>query len=182
MNELQLLKSIFQQFSRYIAVHYPLRRIYLQKSRRAFKYIFSVILLSSLFTITRFFEAELAYEDQLDENDNGKVSNKTVLYLRPTELRLDPIYIKYYNWSRLIAYGLVPFVMLVYLNGLMYQEIKGRRKNWLYQDNNGQEIATTEAIILNGTTTDIVDVSEEELQNHCCITTSKETEKSRLVH
>ena len=128
-------------FCRYIAVHFPLRRIYLQQKGRTLKYIISVVLLSSLFSITRFFESQTVTIEESNRN-NTMTDNNTATYLIPTELRLNPGYVKYYNWSRLIVYGVVPFVMLVYLNGLMYQDIKARRKNWEF--NNGNEITETE--------------------------------------
>ena len=105
------------------------------------KYIISVVLLSSLFSITRFFESQTVTIDESNRN-NTITDNITTIYLIPTDLRLNPGYVKYYNWSRLIVYGVVPFVMLVYLNGLMYQDIKSRRKNWEY--NNGMETNETE--------------------------------------
>lgn len=83
-------------------------------------------------------------------------SNKSTAYLQPTELRLSPNYIKYYNWSRLVALGVVPFIMLVYLNGLMYQDIKSRRQRWSYKENSGESIAATE-IVLNTLSTNVVE-------------------------
>ena len=139
-----------------------------------------MVLLSSLFTITRFFEAEVISEGELEGNDKSKVSNNT-LYLHPTELRLHPSYIKYYNWSRLIVHGLVPFVMLVYLNGLMYKDIKARRKNWEYRDNNSKEITTTDVVLFNGTTAHIVEESARPMQNDCCEIIKEEIEQTRLV-
>ena len=128
-------------FCRYIAVHFPLRRLYLQQKGRTLKYIIFVVVFSSLFSITRFFESQTVTIEESDRN-NTITYNNTTIFLYPTELRLNPIYVKYYNWSRLIVYGVVPFVMLVYLNGLMYQDIKSRRKHWEY--NNGMETNETE--------------------------------------
>ena len=136
-----------------MAVHFPLRRIYLQKDKRTLKYVLSVLLLSSLFTVSRFLEAEVIYVNQLEENDEF---NKSTAYLKPTELRLSPNYIKYYNWSRLVALGVVPFIMLVYLNGLMYQDIKSRRQRWSYKENSGGSTTATD-IVLNTLSTNVVD-------------------------
>ena len=140
-----------------MAVHFPLRRIYLQKDKRTLKYVLSVLLLSSLFTVSRFFEADVVYVNQLDENDKF---NKSTAYLQPTELRLSPNYIKYYNWSRLVALGVIPFVMLVYLNGVMYQDIKSRRKWWSDKENNGEDITATD-VLLNTISTNIVEETDK---------------------
>lgn len=107
-------------------------------NRRTFKYIFLVTLFSSLFTITRFFEIETAYVYERED-----IKNNYTVYIQPTELRLNTIYIKYYNWSRLIVLGIFPFVMLVYLNGLMYQDIKARRKKWNEEENNAEELTVS---------------------------------------
>ena len=94
---------------RYIAVHFPLQRLYLKNRRRAFKYIMSVVILSLLFTITKFFEAEtFTHNLEIANKNNTEKVNKTVTFLKPTDFRLSPGYVKYYNWSRLI----VPLVIL----------------------------------------------------------------------
>ena len=41
-------------------------------------------------------------------------------------------------------HGLLPFVLLVYLNGLMYQDIKSRRKDWEWRDSNGRQTTLIE--------------------------------------
>ncbi len=53
------------------------------------------------------------------------------LILQATPLRTAPIYTAYFNWSRLIVLGIIPFVMLVYLNTKIYQDIKARRNRRL---------------------------------------------------
>ena len=47
-----------------------------------------------------------------------------------------------------MVHGLVPFVMLVYLNGLIYQDIKSRRKEWENKENYDNEIETTDTVEL----------------------------------
>ena len=47
-----------------------------------------------------------------------------------------------------MVHGLVPFVMLVYLNGLIYQDIKSRRKEWESKENYDNEIETTDTVEL----------------------------------
>lgn len=61
------------------------------------------------------------------------VTNETVLvegtneslvlgvHLEPTDFRVNPLYTVYFNWSRLIVLGIIPFSMLVYLNLKIYQ-------------------------------------------------------------
>ena len=134
-NQMAITGSIFMTVAialeRYIAVHYPLD--YSQAmheanalSKRIFKYVASVILLSVIFTFTRFFEATVTYEELIDETTNQTVGYQA--HLEPTELRTAPLYTVYFNWSRLIVLGIIPFVMLVYLNTKIYQDIKARRK------------------------------------------------------
>ena len=130
---------------RYIAVHYPLQRIYLKDRRRTCKYIILVIVLSLLFTIPKFFESEtVTFTQEIASKNNTEKVNKTVTLIKPTDFRVSPGYVKYYNWSRLIFHGLLPFVLLVYLNGLMYQDIKSRRKDWEWRDSNGRQTTLTE--------------------------------------
>ena len=54
------------------------------------------------------------------------VTNETVstFHLEPTEMRTAPMYTMYFNWSRLIVHGIIPFVMLVYLNAKIYKDIQ----------------------------------------------------------
>ena len=84
-------------------------------TKRMFKYVSVVTFLSLVFTITRFFEAKIEYYP---------VENSTVVegpFIMPTEMRTAPIYTTYSNWSRLIVLGIIPFVLLVYLNTKIYQ-------------------------------------------------------------
>ena len=132
MTQLAVTGSIFMTVAialeRYIAVHFPLD--YSQAmheanalSKRILKYVSAVLFLSVAFTITRFFEAKVVYEDV--EEDGKNIT--TGPHLEPTDLRTDPAYTLYFNWSRLIVLGIVPFAMLVYLNANIYQDIKARR-------------------------------------------------------
>ena len=47
-----------------------------------------------------------------------------------------------------MVHGLIPFVMLVYLNGLIYQDIKSRRKEWESKETYDNEIETTDTVEL----------------------------------
>jgi hypothetical protein len=95
-------------------------------SKRICKYVSAVIILSIVFTITRFFEATVVYDHQMDPVTNDSIGFKA--HLEPTEMRTAPIYTMYFNWSRLIVLGIIPFVMLVYLNAKIYKDIQARRK------------------------------------------------------
>ena len=132
---------------RYIAVHFPLKRLNLHTNKRTLKYILSVLLLSLVFTVTKFFEVETFSMEHFKENATI-TDNNTTMVLKQTDLRLHPMYVKYYNWSRLMVHGLVPFVMLVYLNGLIYQDIKSRRKEWENKETYDNEIETTDTVEL----------------------------------
>ena len=85
-------------------------------TKRIFKYVFSVTFLSFLFTLTRFFEAKVSYID----HDRNNLTEK-IIALEPTEMRTNPIYTTYFNWSRLIVLGIIPFVLLVFLNASIYK-------------------------------------------------------------
>ena len=85
-------------------------------TKRILKYVLSVVFLSFLFTFTRFFEANVSYID----HDNNNLTEK-IIALEPTEMRSNPIYTSYLNWSRLIVLGIIPFVLLVFLNASIYK-------------------------------------------------------------
>ena len=109
-------------------------------TKRMFKYVSVVTFLSLVFTITRFFEAKIEYYP---------VENSTMVegpFIMPTEMRTAPIYTTYSNWSRLIVLGIIPFVLLVYLNTKIYQvhnslsnlfivTIKSLINRWIYDGN-----------------------------------------------
>lgn len=130
--QIAITASIFMTVAialeRFIAVHYPIN--YSQAmheanalTKRIFKYVFSVIFLSFLFTFTRFFEANVSYID----HDHNNLTEK-IIALEPTEMRSNPIYTSYLNWSRLIVLGIIPFVLLVFLNASIYKDIQARRQ------------------------------------------------------
>jgi hypothetical protein len=87
---------------------------------RFLKYLLPVISLSVLFNIPKFFEAEISF----DENQ----LNSTEIQLPTidiTSLRKNPDYaIYYHNWARLAVLGIVPFVMLVYFNTKIYNDLQ----------------------------------------------------------
>ena len=90
---------------------------------RIFIYVTAVIALSSIFSFTKFFEAEIAWSLKNDTLTNTTVWKPSIGL---TELRNTPWYIMYRNWSRLLLKGVIPFVMIVYLNAHTYKNIKAR--------------------------------------------------------
>ena len=85
--------------------------------RRTFKYLFPVAIISIGINLPKFFEAEIkTHKDQ-----NGT----EIVELAVTELRKNPDYTIYYsNWTRLLGIGCLPFVMLIWFNLKIYQDIK----------------------------------------------------------
>ena len=108
---------------RFIAVHYPIN--YSQAmheanalTKRIIKYVSAVILLSTVFTITRFFEARVDYIVETDPATNVTTRRPVLM---PTDMRTAPLYAMYFNWSRLIVLGIIPFFALVYLQMMTYK-------------------------------------------------------------
>ena len=120
----------FTIYYRYIAVHYPLD--YSQAMHEAnaltiriLKYVSAVVAITCLFTFTKFLEGKVVW---IARNDT--ITNTTVWepQIDATTLRTNPWYTIYYNWSRLLVLGVIPFVMLVYLNAQIFKDIKARSK------------------------------------------------------
>ena len=94
---------------------------------RFMKYLLPVIALSILFNIPKFFEAEFVGEgvstnrsDVFVDYDDGGSSSIDI-----TALRKNPDYVIYYhNWARLAVLGIIPFVMLVYFNTKIYNDLQ----------------------------------------------------------
>ncbi len=108
---------------RFIAVHYPIN--YSQAmheanalTKRIVKYVATVSFLSVVFTMSRFFEAKVTWIEVVDPLTNSTFSKPE---LEPTQLRTAPLYTMYFNWGRLIVLGIIPFVLLVYLNAMIYK-------------------------------------------------------------
>ena len=85
--------------------------------KRTLKYLIPVGIISIAINFPKFFEAKLVY--YIDENGNEEVE------LAVTELRKDPEYVHYYsNWARFLCIGVIPFALLIWFNGKIYQDIK----------------------------------------------------------
>ena len=57
------------------------------------------------------------------DNSNNTNNNMTDMELKlvPTDLRVNPAYSAYRNWSRLIVLGIAPFLMLSFFNFRIFQ-------------------------------------------------------------
>ena len=85
--------------------------------KRVLKFVIPVTIGSIAFNIPKFFEATYDYEVNMDGIE--------VVDLKVTELRKHPIYIKYYSTcARLFVNGIIPFIMLIYFNTVIYQDVK----------------------------------------------------------
>ena len=101
---------------------------------RIFKYVSAVVVITCIFTFTKFLEGQVEWvpieSHCMIAGSNYTVTNTTVLKpcMVPTWLRMNPWYTMYYNWSRLLVLGVIPFVMLVFLNSQIFKDIKARSK------------------------------------------------------
>jgi hypothetical protein len=87
---------------------------------RFLKYLLPVISLSVLFNIPKFFEAEISFDE--NQQNSTEIQLPTIDI---TSLRKNPDYaIYYHNWARLAVLGIVPFVMLVYFNTKIYNDLQ----------------------------------------------------------
>lgn len=121
-SEIALCSSIYMTVAiaveRYIGLCLPLRRL----SRRpctAKAYIIPVILIALLLNVPKFLESETVVVK------TGLFSNETKTKVRVTDLRTHPNYITYYwMWTRLLATGILPLVVLAILNSKIYLSIR----------------------------------------------------------
>ena len=85
--------------------------------RRVLKFVIPVTLCSIAFHIPKFFEASV-----IKYTDGNGIE---IADLEVTALRKHPIYIKYYSsWARLLVNGIIPFILLIYFNTMIYQDVK----------------------------------------------------------
>ena len=91
--------------------------------KRVLKFVIPVTLGSIVFNIPKFFEAGVIYTN---------VSNITVADLEVKSIRKDPNYIKYYNiTARLLVNGIIPFLLLIYFNIMIYRDVKVSTYFWI---------------------------------------------------
>ncbi|XP_059098618.1 FMRFamide peptide receptor frpr-18-like [Tigriopus californicus] len=133
---------------RYIAVHYPIDYSQAINSpeacrRRLFKYVIPVVIMAVFVNAPKFFESTVGEHAILTHPNtsmlqigNGsvpiQVSDADITYIKRievTDLRKDPTYTIYYNnWTRLMLIGIVPFILLIYFNYKIYQDVKHRNR------------------------------------------------------
>ena len=122
--------------------------------KRLFKYVGPCFVLALIFNIPKFFEAKVVYrteelyntttkayyQDQEPRPQQPLLSDSKTEDMMPMEyevelqvaaLRTHPIYSAYNNWSRLIILGIIPFLLLVFFNTRIYEDIRERRKRRL---------------------------------------------------
>ena len=119
---------------RYIAVSNPFAVRNANASRhsvwkRTIGYVIPSVAASIVINIPKFFELTLDYypRDEITSLDNGTMVNVTKyqVYLKVTDLRNDPNYIRYYiNWTRFLATGLGPMAALVFFNYSIFRGIR----------------------------------------------------------
>ena len=118
------------------------RRVYSTKM-----FIIPVILFSILYNISKFWELEVEYIVTLNngtlipeiELDNETITEKwnTTVYLKPTDLRTNPLYIRIYIlWMNLIFNILGPFIVLATLNHVVSLNIKSCQLQIKYHNTN----------------------------------------------
>ena len=101
---------------------------------RIFKYVSAVVVITCIITFTKFLEGKVEWVPITSHchmaGSNYTITNSTVFKpcMVPTALRVHPVYSIYYNWSRLLVLGVIPFVMLVFLNSQIFKDIKARSK------------------------------------------------------
>ena len=126
-------------WERYVAVHYPLDYNQAMNDvhsirKRLLKYVGPCMVLAIVFNIPKFFEAKVEYIAQNRTGAAGELKLEDIEYiaeLHVAEMRTDPIYSAYNNWSRLVVLGIIPFTLLVFFNTKIYEDISERRKRRL---------------------------------------------------
>ena len=104
---------------RYIAVHNPINYNRAMNDARAtrsrvLRFLIPVLFCAFIFSVPKFFEAQVEIWE-----DPG--SNRTFIAVRETEFRVNPTYIRYMTWARLLVQNIFPVVLLVYFNTKIYR-------------------------------------------------------------
>ncbi|CAB4070258.1 unnamed protein product [Lepeophtheirus salmonis] len=113
-------------FERFMAVCFPIkyRSISCTESvnLRVAKHMTPVIVISVLINLPKFFETRLA------EVSTG-IDNKTEIDFEITELRANENYIYFYiHWGRLFGTGVIPMIVLLFLNMNIYFKIRSTKR------------------------------------------------------
>ncbi|TRY77365.1 hypothetical protein TCAL_06951 [Tigriopus californicus] len=109
-------------FERYIVVCRPFLSRQVCTLGRSQRCVVAIIICSLLYNITRFFEYELV-QDTVDWD-----GNTTLVYLRSSEMRENPLYVKIYiNWMYMVFMYMLPFSILLFLNLRIGWELRRAR-------------------------------------------------------
>ena len=134
-----IFMTVAISFERYVAVHNPIDYNLAMNDpratkRRVAKFLIPVVLLTILFSITKFFDAQVVYEtlDGIPASEAvkrpGFNSSQLVPKIHFTEFRVNPKYVHKINWSRLLFLGVIPVALLIYFNWKIYLDIKERKR------------------------------------------------------
>eukprot|EP00092_Neocalanus_flemingeri_P009194 GFUD01009895.1.p1 GENE.GFUD01009895.1~~GFUD01009895.1.p1 ORF type:complete len:351 (+),score=72.97 GFUD01009895.1:191-1243(+) len=121
LHNILLTCSIFMTISisieRYLAIFHPLVYRNRSYSWNLSCHILPVLALSVIINIPKFFESVVRYDG---ENS----------YIDLTELRFTRSYVVYYqNWFRFLVLGLVPMLLLIFLNLRVFMAINSRKSS-----------------------------------------------------
>lgn len=114
---------------RFLGICYPLH--YPPHNRKSWFYILPVLLLSFILNIPKFLEGEIKWEREdswghLNRTEKINLNIKEwIPASRPTELRKDSNYIKFYKtYFRLFSTAVIPFLVLIVINARIIIELK----------------------------------------------------------
>ncbi|XP_023341605.1 FMRFamide receptor [Eurytemora carolleeae] len=110
---------------RYITVCHPFFK--LSHNWPAWVYVLPIVVFSSVFNLPKFFELETVERPSYNStNETLHENNSLPLYMvQPTDLRLNELYISgYIVWANFIINCVFPFLVLIFLNLAVYNELK----------------------------------------------------------
>ena len=112
---------------RFFGLCRPLQRLSGRGPCSAKLYIIPVVVLAIVLNVPKFLESETVLTKAANaslSDDDDEYSGPTTK-IKVTDLRTDPIYITYYwMWTRLLATGAIPFLILALLNTKIYLSIR----------------------------------------------------------
>lgn len=102
---------------RFVAVCHPLQARSLCTYGRAKLYVILIVLFSTLYNLSRFWEIEVSEDKYLE-------TNTTVYVVTMSSLRRNKIYISVYiHWLYMVFIYFLPFSCLAVLNGAIYRQV-----------------------------------------------------------
>ena len=130
LNNITMTGSIFTTvgvtLERFLATHKPIYYNSVIKdvsghNKRLVQYSLTILILSVLFNVPKFLEAEVVRSDE----------DPDLVWFVATEFRTDPMYnILYHCWAQLVILGLLPFTLVSFMNVRIYLAItRLRRRN-----------------------------------------------------